>query len=89
MSMISLTPEQHELLVKGGMERFFAPLPTEDMFEIIPLHAQDGDDDIEEYCYEREEREKCLGIACNIPVKSLDELFANAEKVRVWLEGDI
>jgi len=89
MSIISLTPEQHELLIKGGMERFFSPMTTEDMYEIIPLHAQEGGDDIEEYCYERGEREKCLDIACNVPVKSLDELFSNAEKIRVWLEGGI
>lgn len=89
MSIISLTPEQHELLVKGGMERFFSPMSTEDMYEIIPLHAQEGGDDMDMYCYEREEREKCLDIACNVPVKSLDELFSNAEKIRVWLEGGI
>ena len=87
MSIISLTPEQHELLIKGGMERFFSPMTTEDMYEIIPLHAQEGYDDMDMYCYEREEREKCLNIASNIPVKSLDELFSNAEKIRVWLEG--
>lgn len=32
-------------------------------------------------------REYCLDLVKNVPVKSLDELFSNAEKVREWLEG--
>lgn len=88
MSKISLTTEQYDLLKSGGMQGFFKFL-SEDTYEIVPMHAQEGYDDEEICiaCYEREEREKCLGIACNVPVKSLDELFSNAEKVREWLEG--
>ena len=106
MSIISLTPEQHELLVSGGMERFFSPMTTENMYEIIPLHAQEGydedicqycydreqrehDEDICQYCYDREQREHALSAALHVPVRCLQELFDNAEKIQKWVEGDI
>lgn len=89
MSIISLTPEQHELLIKGGMERFFAPMSTEDMYEIIPLHAQSDGDDMDMYCYEREERERAMSAALHVPASCLQELIDNAESIRKWVEGEI
>lgn len=85
MSKISLSPEQYDLLKKGGMQNFFKEL-SEDMYEIVPL--QDDEDFCME-CYEREQRENALSSALHVPVKCLQELFDNAEKIRRWVEGDV
>ena len=90
MSIISLTPEQYELLIKQGMGNLVSPMGVEDMYEIIPLHAQDGyDNDMDMYCYKKQKRERAMSAALHVPASCLQELIDNAESIRKWVEGDI